>query len=379
MEVFKYIPINPGSTSSGFWDFECTLKRTKVHFIYLGSEENLFSLSRIKCCSSLRFILYFCVRSIVLYPSPLSLNQKNTDFSVTSRAAVLMETICIIRIWTAFVVLLPFVFVEECHCSRLKHIKGQTEGVRNWNGLIGQNAWTTDGTNEGENTSTSTGTTGDYNYDLAMYTPNTQDEFLSHPTSLKHYNENLYYGYVFNQDFAAKFCPEVNKDAYARVEDELRNLSVAARHDSLLSDDFDNWFSVARALWWSFFDENGTIVYVDRTSFQGWVFCGCVSLQDTYLNESGYFRMCSPIASIGLKEITRSPIAGLDYFKDTVAAVIENGVTSTASARLPGYNYNDAGDVSLSNECKSIRSSLFLWISIYFLNFFSLTVVSNIV
>lgn len=225
-------------------------------------------------------------------------------------------------------------------------------------------------------------TVSDDEQSQGQVTPDNHTEFLSNPTSLKGYNQMYYKGYVFNEEFAVKFCPEADRLTYERVQSELKTLSNAARQNNLTDNEFNKWYPVARALWWSFYDESGTLAYVNTTSFEGWIFCGCVNLKNTYVNESNHFRMCAPTASVGLKSISRAPIAGYDYLGDSdttdssneyyfygvrnINRSKQNNFMSTqrnhslpASAKtLPEYDFASATDGSLDGECKSFVSFL---------------------
>lgn len=207
-------------------------------------------------------------------------------------------------------------------------------------------------------------------------TPDNLAEFLASPTSRKGYNQQAYSQYVFNEEFAVKECQEADMEAYEQVQDELRNLSIAARQNELTPQGLSKWYPVARALWWTFYEESGTLAYVDSDEYVGWIFCGCVNLKNTFVNESSHFRMCAPLDSVGLKNISRDPIEGCDYLKENdlsfstfsfsaSAMRSTNRVTrepSTYSRKkdhmsngiktLPEYDYTSALDGSLSGECK---------------------------
>lgn len=207
-------------------------------------------------------------------------------------------------------------------------------------------------------------------------TPNDQIDFLLNPTSLKGYNRMYYKGYVFNEEFAVKFCPEADTQAYERVRADLRFLSIDARHNNLTTKGFSKWYPVAQALWWSFYNENGTLAYVNNTSYEGWIFCGCVNLKSTFVNESNYFRMCAPTTSVGLKTISRAPIEGYDYLVEKDGTFSQSNYfdytmrksnhsnqrpakrsqriySSTSVLRtLPEYDFATASDGSLDGECK---------------------------
>lgn len=215
-------------------------------------------------------------------------------------------------------------------------------------------------------------------------TPDNYTEFLSNPISLKGYNQMYYKGFVFNEEFAVKNCSEADRSTYERVQAGLRNLSYAARQNNLTNNELSKWYPVARALWWSFYDENGTLAYVNSTSFEGWIFCGCVNLKNTYVNESNHFRMCAPTASVGLKSISRAPIEGYDYLGDSDAIFSSNEYffqsvrninrskqgnfistqqfhsLPTMAKILPEYDFASATDGSLDGECKSLSYSQYI-------------------
>lgn len=156
-----------------------------------------------------------------------------------------------------------------------------------------------------------------------------------------HYNEQSLKTYTLNKCF---FSPIDKKEMASdrdcrKVKRIIRRLKERAERRSLNPDremrKGSSWGQIVREFKRSFRKEKGAITYSVQPKFIGWIYCGWILLNETFLHKEGFFRMCAKAHTVGI-DVFRLPIPGLDF----------SFLTTTLS--LSAYNPSTAIDVNLN-------------------------------
>lgn len=139
---------------------------------------------------------------------------------------------------------------------------------------------------------------------------------MGRPDSDGGVNENAYNMFVFNeifQNISYSSTQRASEAIYKEHSTEFYNLMRKANNSMLTKDDLSKWSPVATALVQAFTKERGVVTFSNNGTFPGWYLCGWVDLQHTFVAQGGFIRMCATLRSVGMDDISRPPLPGLDY------------------------------------------------------------------
>lgn len=143
------------------------------------------------------------------------------------------------------------------------------------------------------------------------------------PLSEDDLNSQSYDHFVLNEKFKECEVPS-SATVNATAKQLFREYKEKAFNQTLNETELENWQIVADGFVESFEEELGAIIY---NSIQyRWIFCGLVALGPSFLGPPGNRSLCSPIVSVGLPNITRTPVDGKDYFSNSTLTAIQASV-----------------------------------------------------